>query len=262
MHTVKKLVKLCSNFHLKVANGRTPGDLLGNFTCFTPRGPSTVDLVIADEGIFKIIKKLKVLTPHYTSVHCPLSFTLNCKVSLSTDEVLESPPPRLIWDVNKEVHFIQGLHRALPNINSAFFSNIKSFSELDTAVKNVSNVILSSAKFCMKTINPRKNTTRNFSKKPWFGSTCQSLKKRLKLLAINLTKYPKDPYLRGQFITTKKYYRKLVKDGKFTYQKSEISKLSDLAASNPKEFWSHLKRITGKASRTCDVSSDSWVEHF
>ena len=34
----RNLKKLCYNFNMHIANGRTPGDRLGNFTCFTPRG--------------------------------------------------------------------------------------------------------------------------------------------------------------------------------------------------------------------------------
>lgn len=77
----KNLVKLCHSFNLYVANGRTPGDMLGNFTCYTPRGPSVVDLVIGDHNAIKHVKRLQILPPSFNSVHCPISFLVSCGTS-------------------------------------------------------------------------------------------------------------------------------------------------------------------------------------
>ena len=41
----RKLNTIIKDLNLFVANGRVPGDMLGNFTCFTARGRSVVDLV-------------------------------------------------------------------------------------------------------------------------------------------------------------------------------------------------------------------------
>ena len=59
----KKLLGICKNLRLSCANGRTPGDMLGNFTCFTSRGCSAVDLVLANQDLVKCITRLKVLPP-------------------------------------------------------------------------------------------------------------------------------------------------------------------------------------------------------
>ena len=40
----QKLIELCKTVPLRILNGRKIGDLLGNFTCFTPRGCSAVDI--------------------------------------------------------------------------------------------------------------------------------------------------------------------------------------------------------------------------
>ena len=37
------LLTICSNHSLEIANGQTPGDRLGNFTCFNKRGASVGD---------------------------------------------------------------------------------------------------------------------------------------------------------------------------------------------------------------------------
>ena len=65
----KNLIKVCQSFNLY--------DRLGNFTCYTSRGPSMVDLIIGDHGSIKSIKRLHVLPPTFNSVHCPLSFVIS-----------------------------------------------------------------------------------------------------------------------------------------------------------------------------------------
>ena len=44
----RKLIKLCSNHSLSVANGQTLGDRVGNYTCFNSGGASVVDYLPTD----------------------------------------------------------------------------------------------------------------------------------------------------------------------------------------------------------------------
>jgi len=55
----RKLDKICKSFNLSIANGRTLGDRLGNFTCYNNKGASVVDYVISDQSFFKNIKSYK-----------------------------------------------------------------------------------------------------------------------------------------------------------------------------------------------------------
>ena len=242
----KKLLKLCQKFCLKIANGRTPGDLLGNFTCFTPKGSSVVDLVIGDQHILKRIIKLKVLPPQFLSVHCPITFCLQCNFSRSTSENLEPRPTSFIWDKSKEAKFIQELRRKPVLTN--FITTICSEVNIENMVEKLSESLISAAKSCMKIKKPNsQKKVRQATDKVWFNPTCQSLKAKLTRLAKSLLKNPKDPIIRGNWNKTKKLYRKTVRDAKFIYQKSEISKLSNFAATDPKLFWSHLKKNKWKS---------------
>ena len=67
----KKLNRLCKEYDLVIANGRTPGDRIGNFTCHTSRGDSVVDYFISDHSFFNRLKKLVVHEPVFGSVHSP-----------------------------------------------------------------------------------------------------------------------------------------------------------------------------------------------
>ena len=44
----RKLIKLCNNHSLRVANGQTTGDRVGNYTCFNNGGASVVDYLLTE----------------------------------------------------------------------------------------------------------------------------------------------------------------------------------------------------------------------
>ena len=90
-----------------------------------------------------------------------------------------------------------------------------------------------------------------------------SAKSRLRNLANLIAKKPNDPYIRGQYISVKKTYRKTVKQAKRSYEMETI-RLLEQKVSDPKSFWSFLKNIGGSKSQTGDAgpSSDEWLDHF
>ena len=71
-----RLVEMCLASNLKFLNGRTKGDLLGQFTCYTINGKSAVDYVITSETIIPKILFFTVEPPTYNTCHSPLSFAL------------------------------------------------------------------------------------------------------------------------------------------------------------------------------------------
>ena len=55
----KELLDFCIGHQLRILNGRTLGDLHGNFTCYTPNGTSVVDYAIVSESVLNGILFLK-----------------------------------------------------------------------------------------------------------------------------------------------------------------------------------------------------------
>ena len=49
----RKLLNICHNHNLNIANGQIPGDRLGNFTCFNNLGASVVDYFLANSNIWE-----------------------------------------------------------------------------------------------------------------------------------------------------------------------------------------------------------------
>ena len=81
-HTVNKsgleFIELCHGFKLRILNGRTKGDRLGDFTCtcFTPNGASSIDYAVVSEELLTEIMGFVVSPLTDWSCHCPISFVL------------------------------------------------------------------------------------------------------------------------------------------------------------------------------------------
>ena len=71
----RKLIEICISQNLKIVNGRTNGDNLGQITCYNYKGSSAVDYFIVDDSLFKSILTFKVSPPHFRSSHSMLQLS-------------------------------------------------------------------------------------------------------------------------------------------------------------------------------------------
>ena len=67
---------LINNLNLRVANGKTPGDILGNYTCFNNAGASVVDYLLAESPLFKNLLNFTVLEPEFDFEQTPVTLLL------------------------------------------------------------------------------------------------------------------------------------------------------------------------------------------
>ena len=83
-----ELRDLCICTNMKILNGRTVGDLIGQPTYIGPNGYSTVDYVITSEkaitGNKEIVRKFQVKDLNWLSDHRPLSLQLNSLTDISS----------------------------------------------------------------------------------------------------------------------------------------------------------------------------------
>ena len=57
----RKLLNICHNHNVNLANRQIPRDRLGNFTCFNNLGASGVDYLLVDSNIWEKILEFKLL---------------------------------------------------------------------------------------------------------------------------------------------------------------------------------------------------------
>ena len=84
----KRLIKLCKMSDINIANGKIGRDkILGNFTCHTSNGQSTIDYTIVSMELFPNIVHfyVDVLDKCLSDVHCPMCispFVEKCHLKL------------------------------------------------------------------------------------------------------------------------------------------------------------------------------------
>ena len=101
----KCLTELCKNCNLRILNGRTKGDSLGQPTFHNKYGTSTIDYVICNTKLINDIKSLVVQEPSYLSDHSQITTWLNIKHDtdlISTDtpnhNFSNQLPSQFIWE--------------------------------------------------------------------------------------------------------------------------------------------------------------------
>ena len=108
----KDFLSLIMNNSLTIANGRTLGDFMGNYTCITPRGSSVVDYFAISSQIYHTVTKMVVLPFTIFSDHRPLRTTLATDIldvspSLPIDSIYETAPVKYIYDNNSKAQFME-----------------------------------------------------------------------------------------------------------------------------------------------------------
>ena len=259
----KSLLDYCAATQSYIANGRTLGDFQGRLTCYETRGSSTVDYVIVKDTLRKYVKKLKVLPPNIGSDHCPITTEISYQgnKNANSKHKLNTLKPKIIW--NEKTMNIFFFHTKSPE----FESRIKKVEEtikdpkngIDNAAEEINDIFM----FALGNKSP-KTKPRHSKKKPnkWYDKTCAELSKNLKLNAYLLSKSPKDPYLRGQLIKSRKQYNKLVKMKKNEYHNQMIKKLENLEEKNPKEYWKIVQDLRKKKKEQQICNTEEFVTFF
>ena len=115
----KKLIEICKTCDLRILNGRTLGDSLGQPTFHGKNGISTIDYIICNQNLLHNIKHLIVKPPNYLSDHSqvvawfdlqPVSNPKTNIDSTCTEQPkLEQLPSQYTWDKDSKAAFTQEL---------------------------------------------------------------------------------------------------------------------------------------------------------
>ncbi|CAC5378582.1 unnamed protein product [Mytilus coruscus] len=146
------------------------------------------------------------------------------------------------------------------------FKNIQtqSQSEVEAALHSLHDILKMAAnKSFKRKTKSRRNGIRS---KPWFDKGLSSMRKELDHKNQMLTRYPKDPIIRGHFFKFRKLYGKKCKLQYRQYKLDIIQKLDNLFETNPSKYWELLNKLKyedeNKLSRNSIISADEWFKHF
>ena len=221
----KIFLDLIKNNQLTILNGRTLGDLTGNFTSIQKNGCSVIDYIAVSSNLKCDIKYFKVLPFTEYSDHRPISTELNIKqISVSQlttlHETYEKAPSRFIFNEENKDMFcnIQGREASLNTVTNLNLK-IKDIldmngeeADIEKAVKEVNNNITEHmrnlAEECFKKTKPLKNSLT--SKKPWFNWGTRLAKREFRKATTSTDMFPQSEFLRHNFYKVKSKYKKYV----------------------------------------------------
>ena len=258
-----ELRDICIGANLRILNGRTLGDLTGKYTYIGKNGCSTVDYVLASENIMSsekntltdfIVEDLNIF-----SEHRPLSLSLHNynyidNENKDNNKLIENSRVRK-WafkygtDINKIIeneNLKKSVEQIIINLNNFHDNEIidkamddieRLFPDVSKKPKTVKNNI-----FYKKDKNLIEKKQQRREKAPWFSFDCQKLKRQLNYTCKAVNKDPSNPYLRGNFYTLRKKYRKLIKFSKSKFDQKIINDL-EISSIERNSFWNNLKNI-------------------
>ena len=100
------------------------------------------------------------------------------------------------------------------------------------------------------------NSTDNYS---W-----SEARKIFESAANNLSRYPKNPIVRGKYIKCKKQYKTLVKETKRAFCENILKKIQQMEDENSKEFWNLVRELGSKKDKNLsdNIDPEIWYVWF
>ena len=143
-----KLLDICKNFELFIANGRLYNDFrIGNFTC---KGKSVVDYVLLSSRLFINASSFRIneFSNLFSDVHCVVecSFkSLKLAETTGNDDVISSgssAPRRPIWNNDVKAKFINVLENKAVTDLDCEFNRIEAGSPTENDIVYLSNAVV------------------------------------------------------------------------------------------------------------------------
>lgn len=278
-----RLVDLCKNTNLFIANGRFENNATAHFTC---NQSSVVDYFIMSPEILTNVYKFEVkdFDPMYSDVHNQIMVTLSKKttnrlnggdINRPTTCTIENngiPNTKITRpkintnhksdlcdniDLNNVNSILADLDSFIDNINIVNSNNINDISH------SITNLLINSAKTsgCYTKTNNDKNYNQSTKfKKPWFNTKCFKIRNKYRNAKTNYNK-TKSLYNKNKMKLLSSQYKKLLKKCRQNYYADLSTKLRKFKSSNPKQFW---KIITNNKQNSNDIKANfaDLVNHF
>ena len=129
----------------------------------------------------------------------------------------------------------------------------------------VENILVSTAKRCLKIKTAKKGRCKISSKKKWFDKECRYKRHELRKLSNQEHRDPLNNTLREEYHNVLKQYKNLLKHKRNKYYSNKICELDNTVEnSSNKSFWNCLKSMdnTMKEAYTPPISEEKWMSHF
>lgn len=268
----KNLISMCMATQLRILNGRTPGDTLGNFTYHDPRGSSAIDYFLCCESFRSRIWGVQIHSLTYLSRHCQISCFLKCRKipPVKKKNILQTPCPPAIRFLKTDIDAYQSTLLSPQSINaiSNFMTRDIDSTQLgiDQALKDLTYTIhqAGTSVHPMQTY-PKRRKSKRKPNRPYFDSNCKAARNIVNKLGKSLSKTPWQADLRHEYNFQKKQYKKLIKKQYRDFKQNLVNKLNDLDPTDTKELWAILDKlgnIDSPLKNNSGLDHSDLLDHF
>ena len=178
------ILQLCNSYDMQIANGRTKGDILGNFTHFNKNvGQSTVDLALVSDDLFPKLEDFKVLPQNFYSDHCKIILSLtNFRPGEASTENYEWQPLQKTykWTDESPLKYLNALNSLdIDNLLDNCSQHIEA-GLIESSGVLLQKIFQKSADMTLESKKPNVNIQgskrRKKTLKKWFDGDCTRLK--------------------------------------------------------------------------------------
>ena len=210
---------------LVILNGRTLGEIFGEYTCYKHNGASTVDYICVSADMFSKVSKFEVKSLKHISDHRPVAATLDIG---SHNKILKNPlslkfddaPLGYKWCNSEENNSIANFSEAqgdtivkecIERLSVKHVNNKEDVNLMNSELVNLYQLIAS------RSLQKKKNCSLK-RKKKWFDHECRTAKRKLCCATNKFDKNPLDEQARTDFYEKKRQYADIKKEKKYKFE--------------------------------------------
>ena len=274
--TGRWLIDRCVDNQLYILNGRTLGDLTGQFTCHTQRGSSVVDYIIASRSFSNFIHNMNVHDVSLFSDHCLLSTKLKIGSNLCYDEYLSAcdtnlnnlVPDNFEWNECFKLKFKESFSTPVikKKLEKLQISIDKCNHDVDALIENIADIIVSAGDMTLpKRTFMKKKKKRHKLNKKWYDKDCHVLLKEVKSAKNKFNRNKTSNDLRMKYFKKYKEYRKLTKFKRRQFKDNLVNMLDEAMDKDPQKAWkliTELKRESIPTENIEKINHQKWFDHF
>ena len=277
----KLILDLCKSSNLKILNGRTLGDMKGQFTRYPNKKPnetpSVIDYALCGSTVLNEIFSFSVLPYTELSDHCCISATIKvnrehkscdereCTVRVNRNKDVYT------FDKHRVNTFVENMKtdKNLELLNTILDKTEPSQEEVLNSVSCLNEVLLSAAK---KSFLPQKKRKAKGKKnkaqnnKKWFNKECAKYRKILRKYSRNLSSRQFDRNTLHLFQKYRLKYKSVCRKAEKQYRQHLTKQLLNIEQNNPKQFWDIINKMNNwgkeKLDETDAISPSTWHQYF
>ena len=205
------LLDLCKSFSMRIVNGRLGNDNgVGQYTCYTHNGESTVDYVVTGYCNFSVISDFFIHDFNIYSNHSPISFdfkvnTVQNNANKCNEHIFFK------WDPKYKDQFIKDIALTIQNFCEDLNANISHDCSADILVEKFTHYLNKHGNsYFKKSVKARKDgvycDSTSYAQKEWFNDSCRR-KKMLYEDALHIYNLMKNDFTKTEFLKKKKDYK-------------------------------------------------------